>query len=89
MTTRVTRLRVPYKWRHIFRNSLDTICRFDLENVSQVDSVSFAIAAGRWKILKKNPQESYSAPALIVSAILTFEIFNFEKVGEGHVVLLS
>ena len=33
--TRVTRRRVPSKWRKIYRNSLVTISRFDLENGGQ------------------------------------------------------
>ena len=66
------------------------ICNFDHENVAQGRSVRFS----QWFHLVANIK-MYKCPitefelALTISEILVFEIFEVEKVGQGHGVILS
>ena len=70
-----------YNWRRFCRKSLVTISNFDLENVvlGQKD-YNFGNGDIRWQISKSMKVVCCMlAPALIVSEILTFEIFVLDK----------
>ena len=86
MNTRTTRRRVSYKWIEICRNSLVTICNFELRSRSM--STTFAIVS--FDGIYQHLWRSYVfALALTVSEILTFEIFTLKKYIKSNAVLIT
>ena len=79
VNTRVTRRRMSYKWIEICRNSLVTICNFDLENVGLGHWVQLSQLCHSMANIKIYQGHIFFVLSLTVSEILIFEIFTLKK----------